>query len=225
MKHDEAYQKFKDLPTRHKHDLELAERAWDRFKAPDASRGEKFWAWLTTAAMKSKVQMGLGIKTTGTKKSGKGLKKKKNGRKKHTRRVGGACSFARLVSKAKAAIKKAKKKTLPGVIGVAMKALENQTFKGKLPRVIPIVKTGGFIPLATVFAGLSALGAISSGAASIANAVKGAQNAKKQLEEKKRHNEMMEAIALGKNKITGSGMYLKPYKKGFGLFLNPPKNC
>jgi len=45
---------------------------------------------------------------------------------------------------------------------------------------------------------------------------------KKQLEESKRHNKKIESIKVGK------GMLLKPYRKGYGLYLNPfrgiPKN-
>lgn len=62
------------------------------------------------------------------------------------------------------------------------------------------------------------MGSIGSAAANIVKTVKEAKNAKKQLMESKRHNEKMEAIALGK------GLVLKRHKKGFGLFLNPPKN-
>lgn len=68
-------------------------------------------------------------------------------------------------------------------------------------------------------ASLGAIGSISSGAAAIAKAVNAAKNAKLQLEEATRHNKNMEAIAMGK------GLYLKPYKKGFGLVCkNNPKN-
>jgi hypothetical protein len=35
--------------------------------------------------------------------------------------------------------------------------------------------------------------------------------------ESQRHNKIMEAIAIKSEK----GLFLKPYKKGFGLYLNP----
>lgn len=93
----------------------------------------------------------------------------------------------------------------------------------KVPRIIPIeAKSGGIIPLIPLFAGLSALGALSGGAAGIAKAVNDANDAKNKLRESKRHNEAMEAIALGKK---GSGLYLTKYKTGFGLYLKKmPKN-
>ncbi len=87
----------------------------------------------------------------------------------------------------------------------------------EIPRILPVPsKIGGFLPyLIPLFAGLSATGALAGGAAGVAKAINQAKNAKSQLEESQRHNKTMEAIALGK------GMFLKPYKKGFGLHLAP----
>lgn len=59
---------------------------------------------------------------------------------------------------------------------------------------------------------------LAGGAAGIAKAVNDASAAKQQLAERKRHNGAMETIAVGK------GLYLKPYKRGMGLHLSPPKN-
>lgn len=87
----------------------------------------------------------------------------------------------------------------------------------KIPRILPIPKTGGVLPLIPIFAGLSALGALSGGAAAVAKTVIDAKNSKKQMEEAQRHNKVMEAVALENRK--GSGLYLKPYKKGYGLYL------
>jgi hypothetical protein len=61
---------------------------------------------------------------------------------------------------------------------------------------------------------LSALGTLSGGVGGIAKAINSAKAARKQLEESQRHNKTMEAIAMGK------GLFLKPYKKGLGLFLD-----
>lgn len=85
----------------------------------------------------------------------------------------------------------------------------------RVPRVIPIPKQGGFlIPL---ISGLAALGGLISAGSSIAKVVKEVHAAKDQLSEAQRHNQTMEAIAIGRK---GSGLYVKPYKKGFGLFIN-----
>jgi hypothetical protein len=94
--------------------------------------------------------------------------------------------------------------------------------KIKIPRVIPLPKVGGIIPLIPLFAGLSALGTLTGGAAGVAKAVNDAKIAGEKLKESQRHNETMEAIALGKK---GSGLYLKKYKTGYGLYLKKmPKN-
>lgn len=76
---------------------------------------------------------------------------------------------------------------------------------------------GGILPLIPIFAALSALDALSGGAADIAKAVNDAKEAKQQIDESQRHNKTMEAIAMGK------GVYLKPYKRGLGLFIGLPQ--
>lgn len=80
-------------------------------------------------------------------------------------------------------------------------------------------KIGGFLPiLLSALPALTALGSVAAGGAAVAKAVNSAKAAKKQLSELKRHNEKMEAIALGK------GIYLRPYKNGSGLVLEKKKN-
>ena len=96
---------------------------------------------------------------------------------------------------------------------MADKAWKRVFAKVHIPRVLPVPpKIGGFLPfLIPLFAGLSATGAIAGGTAGIAKAVNDTKVVKRQLEESQRHNSAMEAIALGK------GLYLKPYKKGYGI--------
>jgi hypothetical protein len=77
-------------------------------------------------------------------------------------------------------------------------------------------KIGGFLPLIPLFAGLSAVGALAGGAAGVAKAVNDAQMARKKYEEMVKHNRTMEAIGLRR----GSGLYLKPYRKGMGLYID-----
>jgi hypothetical protein len=89
---------------------------------------------------------------------------------------------------------------------------KNKNIKPK--RILPIPKRGRVLPfLVPIFAGLCAAGEIASGAAAVAKAVNDAKSARKTLEEQKRHNKKIEAIAL-----KGKGFYLKPYKKGYGIF-------
>ena len=66
-----------------------------------------------------------------------------------------------------------------------------------------------------IFAGLSALGALSGGVAGVVKAVNDANAAKQQLAEAQRHNKVMEKIPLGK------GLHLKPYRQGLGLHKKP----
>ena len=75
-------------------------------------------------------------------------------------------------------------------------------------------KTGGFLPLVSNFAGISALGALAGGAAGIVKAVTNTNMAKKQPEEAKRYNQVMEEVNMGR------GLYLRPYKTGGGLGLH-----
>jgi len=72
--HDIAYSRYKDSERRRQADKELAERAWQRFKAPDASYGEKAASWAVTTAMKAKTKFG------GGRKKKRGVRKSKRGR-------------------------------------------------------------------------------------------------------------------------------------------------
>jgi hypothetical protein len=86
-----------------------------------------------------------------------------------------------------------------------------------------LTKHGGFLPfLPLIFGGLSALGALSAAGSQIAKAVNQAKANEKQLQETKRHNEMMESKLF-----SGKGLYKKCDKcNGKGLFLgrNPYTN-
>lgn len=69
--HDIEYSNFKDSDNRRRADKDLAERAWRRFKASDASLGEKAVAWAVTTTMKAKSKIGGGRRKK--KNSGRGL--------------------------------------------------------------------------------------------------------------------------------------------------------
>lgn len=199
--HDIAYDRYSDLENRHRADRILAQVAFDRVKAPDASVGEKISALGVGTAMKAKTKLGMGNRVRRRRR--RGVKK------------GGAIPFRKFIGAAWNVLKK----TRPvDAIEAARQALNHLRRSGKnstTPRIIKIPKTGGFLPLIPLFAGLSALGALSGGAAGIAKAVQDAKAAQQQLKESERHNKTMEAIAIGK------GLYLKPYRKGLGLYLKP----
>lgn len=218
--HDIAYSKFKETDDRHIADKILVNKAWQRVKSGDASFGERANALLVTNLMKTKVKLGMGLKRKCGKsvKLGKCLKrkpKKGQGLKKKKLSVQ---TFGAAVRHARAVLKQNKPTNLKDSIKVALTAAKKfvKTKKIKTPRIIPVPKVGGILPfLIPLFAGLSAVGALTGGAAGVAKAVIKANEAKKQLSENKRHNETMEAIAMGR------GLYLSPYRKGLGLYLRP----
>lgn len=190
MQHDIAYDKHPNLEDRHKADLELYKMAKQRMKSKSAGKGEKLASWLVSKVMKSKIKAGAGIK-----------------------------SFRSFVSKILNEIKKNKKKgTIINRAYAVAKKIFPRSSNMRIPRLIPIPKTGGILPLIPIFAGLSALGSLAGGAAGIAKAVGDYQAARKNLIETGRHNKMMESIALGK------GLHLTPYRNGNGLCIKTSKN-
>ena len=68
--------------------------------------------------------------------------------------------------------------------------------------------------------GLASVGTVAGGASAIAKTIIDAKNAKRKMEEQKRHNKVMEEIGR-----KGSGLYLrKNVKGGYGLFMKRQKN-
>jgi hypothetical protein len=111
---------------------------------------------------------------------------------------------------------------MDAAIKVAIKAAKDERKRKKitLPRIIPVPKIGGALPLIPIFAGLSAIGSLIGSTTGVIRAVNAAHEAKKQLTENERHNKMMETIAIGKP-TKGYGLYMTPYKKGLGLYIRP----
>lgn len=184
MQHDIAYAKYNDLDNRHKADLQLLDMAKKRLKSKDARRGEKIASWLVNKVMKTKVKSGAGLK-----------------------------HFKSLVSNINGQLKKKKLKNKKSVIQAAYSAAKILTANKKpvpIPRIIPIPKRGGILPLIPIFAGLSALGSLAGGVAGIAKTINEYKTA--------RQNSNKESIALGR------GLYIKPYKSGNGLFVSQSKN-
>ncbi|PZC86440.1 hypothetical protein B5X24_HaOG209159 [Helicoverpa armigera] len=176
-----------------------------RAVASDASVGEKLAARLVSKAMSAKIKTGSGLNKHSSKiTTGKDLKSK----------------LKSVITKAKRHIKKLKPKSKKMAIELAIAATRQLADDSsiKLPRVIPIPKTGGVLPLIPIFAGLSAAGALAGGAAGIAKTINEFKMAKKLYEESKRHNEKMEALCIGK------GLHLKPHKSGLGIFILKEKN-
>lgn len=214
--HDIAYsQNPHDLEARHRADKILADQAWERAKDRSASLGERAAAVAVTGIMKTKRAIGAGHSKRGgaVKKQEAGTKKKPVVRKK---KVG----LGAVVKDLKKRNLKIKVDPLKTAIVAARKAVKTLGGKKqlKIPRVLPVPKIGGALPLIPIFAALSAAGALSGGLANVAKAINETRLAAHRLKEQQRHNQRMEEAAVGK------GLYLKPYKRGLGLHLNPPKN-
>lgn len=193
----------------------MAQEAWKRVTANDAGIGEKAAALTVAGAMKTKIglsKMGSGIKRLKCKK-GKALKKKKKvGKKKY--------SFKTLVSKTMKSIREQNDKSenandiIKSAIVVARKLKKESDIIE--PRIIPIPKRGGILPLVPIFSGLSALGSLAGGVSSVINAIKSTTDGKRSM----KRQENADTITVGKSK-SGHGLYLHPYKKGYGLSFQP----
>lgn len=206
-KHDIAYTNPSSA-ERSIADKILQKEAMKRVFSKDASLGERATALAVAATMKVKRSLP---------KIGKGLKKTQS-KKKQVR-------LSTLIQTAKMAIDKQKPANTNLAIKVALAAVKKSKSKKrvkvpriiKLPNVVEPTASGGVLPLIPIFAGLSALGTIAGSAASITNAINQSRRGQQQLEESKRHNGMMEAIAIG-NK-SGNGFYLRSHKNGYGFYL------
>ncbi|KAL7292281.1 hypothetical protein TKK_0013892 [Trichogramma kaykai] len=198
--HDIAYASHRNSrKERQTADVILRRAALERLRSKDATLSEKAAAFVVEKAMGVKKKAGMGLNTSKCNKRAKKVK------------------FSSLFQSVKKSVK-----SNGNNIGLAIKrARENiKTIGGKnniiIPRSLPLPKKiGGF--LIPTFASLSALGAMSGGISNIVKAVNQTKIAERELNEMKNHNRKMEKIAVGK------GMYLKPFKRGFGLVVNGPK--
>lgn len=213
--HDIAYAENKDSNSRYLADDKLQKAAMKRVFSKDASMGERATALAVAGAMKAKktlTKLGKGVKKNVKKNvsNGKGAKE--------------IVALHTLIKQSTAAIQKSKPENIRSAVDVAIKTVKKSK-RGKRvkpPRIIKLPETtvsGGVLPLVPIFAGLSALGSIVGSTTGILKAMSDYKDAEKQMEENKRHNRTMEAIAIGK------GYFLKPFRKGGGYYLKPyPKN-
>uniref|UniRef100_A0A1B0FM51 Phospholipase A2-like domain-containing protein n=1 Tax=Glossina morsitans morsitans TaxID=37546 RepID=A0A1B0FM51_GLOMM len=232
--HDIAYSQSEDINKRHQADKILTEKAWQRVKSKDSDLKERINAWFVTNAMKAKVKFGLGMSGSKTSRKKKTKKVRKVGktkvRKTRRGRIRGRCGgkklFLTAVKKTLNILKKAKPNNITDAVKIAQNAMHlklrmstNCNAAAAIPRVIPVPKLGGFLPLVPILTALSALGGLATGGSAIVKAVNDIKNGREQLAEATRHNRHMESIAMGR------GLYLKPYRKGYGLYYRPnPKN-
>lgn len=125
-----------------------------------------------------------------------------------------------IVAHTKRQLKNLKPKCKKAVVELAMAAARDisSNLQVDVPRIIPVPKTGGFLPLIPIFAGLSAAGSLAGGVAGITKTINEYKAAKKRLAELERHNEKMESLCIGR------GLHLKPYKDGLGIYVTKKKN-
>ena len=96
--------------------------------------------------------------------------------------------FTATVRKTLKQLKEQKPLDINDAVKIAQKTIHSN-FKGKkradiiIPRVIPVPKIGGFLPLIPVLTALSALGGLASGGSAIVKAVNAIKNGKEQLAE------------------------------------------
>lgn len=130
-------------------------------------------------------------------------------------------TFKSIVSLTKKHMKKFKPKCKKAAIDLAVAVAKELTSDSSatmnVPRVIPVPKVGGFLPLIPIFAGLSATGGLTGGAAGIAKAVNAIKSAKERLQELKRQNGKMEALCIGQ------GLSLKEHGDGLGIYVSKKK--
>lgn len=206
--HDIAYDKHSKSEERAAADKKLQMNAFKRVFSKDASFGERLTALGVSAAMKAKRML--------TKRGG-GITKRRTAKMKKKQ-----ISFQHVVRNAKSEIKKVKPDTIDSALKLAIKSIQRSKKGNQIrpPRVIKVpAYSGGILPLIPLFAGLSALGAVGSSTVGIVNAINQYRKAQNELDENKRHNRSMEAIALGKK--SGAGYYLCHAKTGDGYFLKP----
>lgn len=182
----------------------------ERFLSKDASYPEKAVALTVSAAMNAKQSL-----SKKPKKSGAGLlKKKKKLNEQYIKHV----TFNKLIKDARKVIDKYKPENVETAINIATESVAKSK-DGKRIKVPRTIKTpgysGGVLPLIPFFA---ALGSVVGGTTTVVNAINNYRAAQKQLDESKRHNSKMEAIAMG------NGYYLKAHKNGSGFYLKQPKN-
>uniref|UniRef100_A0A1B0G602 Uncharacterized protein n=1 Tax=Glossina morsitans morsitans TaxID=37546 RepID=A0A1B0G602_GLOMM len=219
--HDIAYSQSEDINKRHQADNILTEEAWQRVKSKDSDLKERINAWFITNGMKAKVKFGLGMSASKTsrKRKTRKVRKVKKTKVRKTRR-------GKAVKKTLNILKKAKPNNITDAVKITQNAIHSKlrmSNKGNaaaaIPRVIPVPILGGFLPLVPILTALSALGGLATSGSAIVKAVNDIKNGREQLAETARHNRHMESIAMGR------GLYLKPYRKGYGLYYRPaPKN-
>lgn len=182
--HDIAYDRSNSIEHRNEADRVLENRAWSRVKSKDSNFKEKAAAWAVTNIMKTKRKLGAGCGFKAGVRAAKNVLKNNMGEK----------NLIKLTKMCVAASRKCFRKSTK-----------------KLPRVIPIPKKGGVLPLIPIFAGLSALGALTGG---ISNVVKTVSEFNRTTPSHLGNGLYLNPYKGGSYKLEGKGLYLKPFSGG-----------
>jgi len=181
--HDISYSHNRDnLDARHAADRILAQRAWERVIAKDASLGERAAAWAVTNAMKVKTKLGMGSKKKIREKlaSARKLKAKLKKIVHSPRKPAKKTALRKIVNAAKKAMKEKRSDPIPAALDAARHAVRLAGGSGCInkPRILPVPKIGGALPalLIPIMAALGAAGSVAGGAAGIVKAVSKLQN-------------------------------------------------
>lgn len=188
-RHDIAYHNNPtSLQERHRADLELAAAAESRLRDPNTPLGERLTSLAVNKIMKFKVKRGMGI------------------------------SFAQVVKHSRKAIRgKGKNASHNDLLKAAVRAAR-KIARGRIvktPRVIPIPKSGGFLPLIPLLGALAAAGSLAGGVTTAA------KNIYEMVKKSKSEGGRSSSSSSSSEKIVGKGLYMHPYKKGMGLYLTP----
>lgn len=238
--HDIAYATCNDSKSRRKADKDLVARAFKRTYSRDAKLNERAAALAVSTLMStkmglSKIGLGLGEAKQKRQRQLKHKSQKRRQRRRHrtktkTKNKKKSIAFSKIVRNAKKSIQNSKLKssTVNETICAAIRSAKSVK-RGKmvkLPRILKLPPyTGGVLPILPILTGLSAVGSITASTAGIVKAIKDIGNAKKQLEENRRHSRSTEqsGTKIGRGlyltcdnnnkKTNGSGFYLKPYQQ------------
>lgn len=126
--------------------------------------------------------------------------------------------FKNMISKTKKHLRNIKPKCKKAAIELAIAAAKElaSELPVEVPRVIPVPKTGGVLPLIPIFAGLAAAGSLAGGPVGVLKAINAIKSAKK-LFQKESHEKL-------KSLCIGSGLHIKPYGQGLGIYSRIEKN-
>lgn len=202
--HDIAYAQNSSLDHRHRADLELAAAAKKRWLESN-SLPERLVALGVNKIMKYKVKRGLGMSLTKVITAAR--KAVKSHQQQHHVNGDGNNGVGKGQQRRRRA--RVKKISTRKLISAAIKAAKT-SIKGnknyvKKPRVIPLPKRGGFIPLIPILGALAAAGSLAGGVTTAAKNI----------------YEMVNKKNTALPVSVGKGMYMAPYKQGMGLFLTP----